>query len=420
MTTSIKQAISTDIRSATCPACGYHVAVPFLPSEDMPLATLAWPEDAEAALAMPHLPLDFVRCIDCGHIYNPQFDYANVPYSSKPNLMFNSGALWSIFIQSVQVMLLSRLPACPTVVEIGHGDGSFLAALAKMKPCGRYIGFDPHGAVSGAEHVEFRAEYFEPEMHLPELTPDLIISRHVLEHFTNPLGFLQRMAFAALQCGVSPYAYFEVPCVDRVLETGRTVDFYYEHNSQFTTTSFTRMLTRCSAHIEQIGHGYDGEVVYGFMQLTGTATQRGHAEEAAHYHRFTRKSLKTIQMQLAELHRSGQQVAVWGGTGKSAAFMARYGMDAQRFPVVVDSDQAKVGTFAPGTGQEIRFRDWLIEHPAEVVIIPPQWRARDIIEEMQRHGIAVGTILIEHDGRLVDFHHDAHPYHADALGQSSL
>jgi hypothetical protein len=103
-------------------------------------------------------------------------------------------------------------------------------------------------------------------------------------------------------------------------------------------------------------------------------------------------------------------VAIWGGTGKSAAFMHRYGVDAARFPVVVDSDPEKVGTFVPGTGQPIRFRDWLIEHPADVVIVPPQWRAADILAEMGAHGIAAAEILIEHDGRLVDYRRHPHPY----------
>jgi hypothetical protein len=105
-------------------------------------------------------------------------------------------------------------------------------------------------------------------------------------------------------------------------------------------------------------------------------------------------------------------VAVWGGTGKSAAFINRFGMDAERFPTVVDSDAQKAGTFVPGTGQEIRFRDYLLEHPVDVIVIPPQWRARDILGEMDRAGIRCASVLIEHEGRLVDFHRDPHPYAA--------
>jgi hypothetical protein len=49
-------------------------------------------------------------------------------------------------------------------------------------------------------------------------------------------------------------------------------------------------------------------------------------------------------------------------------------------------------------------------HPADVVIIPPQWRARDIILEMEREGIAFKRVLIEHQGALIDYFADRHPY----------
>jgi hypothetical protein len=210
--------------------------------------------------------------------------------------------------------------------------------------------------------------------------------------------------------GLEPLAYLEVPCIDRAIETGRTVDFYYEHSSQFTTTSFRRMLERCAARIEEIGHGYDGEVIYAFVRLAGTAEQLAGATDTGRYAGAAARSLSVIRDQLSALHASGRSVAIWGGTGKSAAFINRYGADAARFPTVVDSDQQKVGTFVPGMGQEIRFRDWLKDHPVEVIIIPPQWRARDVLAEIRRHAIGFAHILIEHDGRLVDYLQDDHPY----------
>jgi hypothetical protein len=101
---------------------------------------------------------------------------------------------------------------------------------------------------------------------------------------------------------------------------------------------------------------------------------------------------------------------VWGGTGKSAAFMQRFGMDAKRFPIVVDDDINKVDTYVPGTGQRIHFRDWLLENPVDVIIIPPQWRAADITAAMASAGITAHTVLIEHRLRLVDFNNEDHPY----------
>src|SRR5258708_3778552 len=132
------------LRTSTCPACGYHVAVPFYDGGHQPLTTLAWPRSRDEAQAMVRLPLTFVRCVECGHVYNSSFDYAQVPYSKKPNLMFNKGALWSHYLESVRDLILAHLPEQPTVVEVGCGDGHLLRALAKSRPGGRYVGFDPN------------------------------------------------------------------------------------------------------------------------------------------------------------------------------------------------------------------------------------------------------------------------------------
>jgi hypothetical protein len=397
-------------REATCPACGLHIAAPFYDGGHQPLATLSWPVSADAAQSLPRLPLDFVRCIDCGHVYNAAFDYAQVPYSEKPNLMFNRATNWSRFIGEAQRRMLAHLPERPVVVEIGHGDGGFLEALAALRPGGRYVGFDPHGSTRSAAGTELRAEFFVAAQHLAELQPHMVVSRHVLEHLSNPLGFLQGLSFAAASLDLATLAYFEVPCIDQAITTRRTVDFYYEHSSQFTTESFTRMLRRTAAELIEVGHGYGREVIYGFVRLGTPASALGFAQDSRDFAAAAEAARQRISDQVAELHRLGKRIAVWGGTGKSAAFICRYGLDRDRFPVVVDSDPAKAGTFVPGTGQEIRLRDHLLAHPVDIVIIPPQWRAADIVLEMNRLGIAVETVLIEHDGQLVDFHHATHPY----------
>jgi hypothetical protein len=61
-------------------------------------------------------------------------------------------------------------------------------------------------------------------------------------------------------------------------------------------------------------------------------------------------------------------------------------------------------------GAQIVFRDELKRQPVDVIIIPTQWRARDIVAEMEREGIVAGEVLIEHAGQLVDFRKGEHPY----------
>jgi hypothetical protein len=398
------------VRENTCPACGHHVAVSFLDRQSQPLATVAWPKSSEDAQGMKKLPLDFVRCVDCGHVYNTEFRYEEVPYSEKPNLMYNKGADWARHLDHVCDLLLQYLPEDPVVVEIGCGEGHVLRTLADKLPNARLIGFDPNASISDEGKFEARTELFVPTVHVPECKPDLVISRHVLEHLVDPLGFLQSTAFAVAWAGLETRVFIEVPCIDRAIETGRTEDFYYEHNSHFTTESFTRMLHRTSNVVEMLLHGYHREIISGLVKLGASSQSVSHAREAQLFRDNAHRATEVIVQELSEISSSGKSVAIWGGTGKAAAFINTYQVDLQRFPIVVDSDPDKAGTFVPGQGQQIRPRDYLISHQAQIIIIPMQWRSRDIVQEIKQAKISYERILIEHQGHLIDFHKDTHPY----------
>jgi predicted O-linked N-acetylglucosamine transferase (SPINDLY family) len=403
------------LRTAICPACGHHVAVPFYDGGKQPLATVAWPRSATAARSLKRLPLDFLRCVDCGHVYNCRFDHAEVPCSEKPNLMFNKGVIWTDHLRTIRDLILQWLPAKPVVVEVGCGEGHLLRAVAERRPSGRYVGFDPRSAInSGNGLIEVRRELFDPARHLAELRPDVIISRHVLEHLMNPLAFIQSIAFATSWENIETRLFIEVPCIDRVIRLGRTVDFFYEHNSNFTTKSLERLLTRCASRVETVARGYNDEVVYGVAHFCRRENQVQFTLEAVGFSERSARQQQTLRTDLHALAASGRRVAVWGGTGKAAAFINQFGLDTKRFPLVVDSDVEKAGTYVPGGGQEILYRDFLIQYPVEVILIATQWRAGDIVAEIERCGIPYQTILLEHAGRLVDYFTGDHPYRAAA------
>ncbi|HEY9745204.1 MAG TPA: class I SAM-dependent methyltransferase [Oculatellaceae cyanobacterium] len=403
------------VHTCHCPACGYHVAVKFYDGGRHPLTTLAWPKSKAEAQAMEKLPLNFVRCVDCGHVYNRDFSYDKVPYSDKPNLMYNKGSLWKEHLDATIAEILLRLPENATVIEVGAGDGHFIKAIANQLPQGRYIAFDPNGSLdTNNGQIEFFPKLFEPAKHMAEFRPDLVICRHMLEHLENPLEFVQSLSFAAQWENLNTALFIEVPCIDRVFASGRTVDFFYEHNSHFTSESLSRMLSRANTKIELLECGYEDEVVYAYAQLVGSVAARTHAVElggqAIGFYNRAQHNDQKVRQQIQKL--AGRKVALWGGTGKAATFINRYHADDENFPIVVDSDPSKVGTHVPGTGQEIRSPQYLLKHPVDVIVITTQWRAQDIALEIRQRGIPCQSILLEYQGELVDFYTGRHAYHS--------
>jgi len=402
--------VNNNLIETCCPVCRHTVAAPFFDAGEQTLATLGWPASAEAAQAMPRHRQEYVQCPRCSHVWNRHFSYDAIPYQENPNRMFNKGGIWKGHLAHTRDLLLARLPDSPTVVDIGCGEGHFVRGIAEArKGKGRFAGFDPNATAESGLGVEFHARYFEPLRDTPAFAPDAVTIRHVLEHLTDPTAMLHQLAWGAAALGKPVWLFAETPCIDRVFETGRLADFFYEHPSHFTTQSF-RTLMEQAGEVVELAHGYGGEVIYALVKLDVPADVRARADAANRFARQASAYRNAITAQLDELVASGKRVAIWGGTGKAAAFIHQFGADARRFPLVVDSDPDKAGTFVPGTGQQIQFRDVLKSDAAQVVIIPTQWRARDIVAEMEREGIAADQVLIEHLGRLVDFHREAHIY----------
>lgn len=394
---------------AICPVCGCTAAAAFFDGGPQALATLGWPAQAATAQAMDRFAQNFVQCLRCTHVWNTAFSYDDIPYQNNPNRMYNRGGTWKGHLAQTRDEVLRQLPATPTVVEIGCGEGHFVRGLAEASAGGRFVGFDPNASSETGRGLEFHARLFDPNIDMACYRPDAVVIRHVIEHLTEPATLLEHLAWGAAGLGKRCWLFAEVPCIDRVFETGRLADFFYEHVSHFTTDSFRTLLAR-AGEVVTLDHGYNGEVVYALVKLGVPAAWRERAAAADAFSRRAEQSRATIRAQLDDLSARGVRVAIWGGTGKAAAFIHQFGADAIRFPLVVDSDPDKAGTFVPGTGQAIVFRDVLKCQPADVVIIPTQWRAPDIVAEMALEGICPACVLIEHGGRLIDFFRDEHPY----------
>ena len=393
-----------------CPACNYHTVTPFFYDEKQPLATLGWPANEADAVSMELLPLDFVSCLRCGHIFNHSFDYSKVPYQENPNRMFNDSAVWKQYIQDISQKIAALLPENPTVVEIGCGDGSFLKTLKGHVGKGRFLGFDPNGSANSDEQdIEFYKSLFDPDEHVKEFTPDIVICRHVVEHLTTPLELFQPLADNLRTLSKKSYLFIEVPCVDNAVASNRTSDYFYEHFSNFTKHSFTTFINNISNDKIEVETAYTDEVVYGIVELC--PRENSFQENAERFVAHQEAMKEQIRNQLSDFESAGKKVAVWGGTGKSAAFMNYHKLAKERFPFVVDSDPLKYDYHVPGMGQLIRPPQFLLSNLVEIILIPTQWRAADILREIKSLSIPYEAVMIEYEGKLIDLENEQNIYY---------
>ena len=393
------------MRHIHCPVCGFSRSRAILPAFDMPLATMGWPRSAAAAGTMPRLPHDFGQCLDCGHVFNRLFDESLVHYEHEPNLMYNGGSGWSRHLDTVCRLAAEATPPNGTVVEIGCGPGQFLERLQALRADVRTVGFDPFAPEkieSGGP--EIHARYFDPLLDSVTFAPDLIVARHVLEHMESCREFIEGLLVAASQRSQPVSLLLEVPCIDVALASNRVVDFYFEHNSQFTTESFQRLMHLACEPGLRIHHGYGTEVIYGVGVIQRSRKQLVKRIEAADRRLANmRDNIASLRAEADRLAESGGTVVIWGGTGKAATLMHHAGMDRERFPLVVDSDRSKAGTHVPGTGQAIRHCTELSGTAIDTLVIPPQWRAADILSEVDELDIRYAQALVERDGLLIPF-----------------
>ncbi|MHC4992930.1 MAG: class I SAM-dependent methyltransferase, partial [Planctomycetota bacterium] len=267
-----------------------------------------------------------------------------------------------------------------TVVEIGCGEGEFLARLCRHGSC-HGIGFDPAFDESRAGHlpagVVVRPQAFD-ETQLDE-TPGLICCRHVLEHLERPLEFLRslRRSFGDHHGGA---LVIEVP--DAAWAFGRTGvwDLIYEHCSSFTNGCLEQLLRRAAFEPTRVRRTYGGQFIVAEARpaaRSSTGPGVAAAETASLVRGFDRRfnaHVSSWSGALGRVTRAGR-AAVWGAGSKGVTFLNVLDQDRRTIEYVVDLNPRKQGRFVSGTGHVILAPDDLrTRPPTHVIAMNPLYR----------------------------------------------
>lgn len=377
-----------------CPCCEAAIAGPpaFVhPSVPIVLNVLA-PTEEEARRA-PSGRLELVECPSCGVVFNEAF--RGVPYGPDYFLDPTRSARYRRHLDDVSDRLAVRMGERFSVVDIGAGQGNFLAHLAeRLGPrVTRARGFDPAFRAAEARlppNVALTAAPLDAANAAAlDLPVDVVVTRHVVEHVTDPVGFLasprERLA--------TPFTLLvETPNVGHTLERGLLHDFCYEHCTMLSATALAAALRRAGYDHIQVERAFGGEYLLAFATVPGTPTATPPAITA----RTASTSLADVAARFVPEHcerlreaRARGPVALWGGAGKGALFAHLVDPERALIDVVVDIHPGKQGMFLPGAGHRVVAPQAALRRGVRTVVVANPTYADEVATICESIGLRV-------------------------------
>jgi SAM-dependent methyltransferase len=309
----------------------------------------------QAARAAARGPLELVRCRACGFVWNGAFRPELIAYDGDyENDQTHSDVFARHFRERAQAVVAAA-PAGGSVdfLEIGCGQGRFIEAVAAVAGArlGAAEGFDP--AWRGAEGegpcgARIHKCYFDASTaHLMQRAPNLVVSRHTIEHVPDPVSFLTAIR-EALGPASQARVFIETPCVDWIFQRQAMQDFFYEHCSLFTAGSLALALRTAGFHAPQVSHVFGGQYLWAEASTVGGDEAPAQPDavagadlEGAH-DRFTSHWREAIRAAAAE-----GSVALWGAGAKGVTFALLIDPENRVLDHVVDINPGKQGRFFP-------------------------------------------------------------------------
>jgi hypothetical protein len=357
--------------NAACPVCGGTQALALDRRAAVPVAQNLVFASADAARACPTGALDMRRCTGCGFVWNSGFDSAVTAYDGSYDNDQGFSPRFRAHTGKVAARIAARLADAPVVrlVEIGCGQGAFMATLAAALGDRWHggCGYDPAWKGDGDSlppRTEVRAEYFGPGSLQPDdARADAVVSRHVIEHVPDPVGFLRAIR-AAVDEGTP--LFIETPDVEWTLRHAAFFDFHYEHCSLFDRGSLALGLDRAGFEVERVESVFEGQYLLASATAGQFRGERSSGREAGDlgYRAARDASLAALAARVAARAAGGGRVALWGGASKGVTLSLLLGEAGAPVDCAIDINPRKHGMFMPVS--------------ALPIVSPAQARAREV------------------------------------------
>jgi hypothetical protein len=345
-----------DINQIKCHVCNANISTASLLNfENVPVSLLTVYKTEEKAKNCIQGNINLVYCQNCGFIFNADFETNLIDYSEE----YNNNPLYSTtFVNylndQMEYFIKKQIYKNNLViVESGCGKGFYIDLLAdKLLNCSFY-GFDTiyEGEIVIPEkNIKYYKSYF-PSNEI-EIKPDIIISRHVIEHIQNPIDFIKTLK-RTLPLG--SVIFIETPNLNWILENKVIFDIFYEHCNYWTISSISNVLNMLGFEIIDKNLGFGGQHLWIVAKnmyeynknyiLTNELTY-------SHVNIFSdlcNKYKESIEL----LSKKYNKIALYGAGAKGCTFVNLFDQNMNYISVLIDINPEKHNKFVPKTMHKI-------------------------------------------------------------------
>lgn len=311
-----------------------------------------------------------------GLVHNRDFDARRAEYAEGYENSLSVSATFRAYLKSYARDLASRFSLeGATALEIGCGDGEFLEELVEAGAA-KAIGFEPSWPASRERSWHEGRCSVIPSPYGPErahevedLGAGLLLSRQVLEHVEDPVGFLASLRGHGTS---GPGLVIEVPSGEFMFERGTPWEVVYEHRSYFTADSLNHTLRAAgweATHHERTFHDQ-------FLSIEARQAAAPPKEDAEpglpplvqDWAQACRTRIDRWREEIVERAERGQRLGIWGCGARGVMFLNLVD-PAGRIERAIDLNPSKHGRFLPGTAQCVEAPEALQARPVDALIL---------------------------------------------------
>jgi SAM-dependent methyltransferase len=389
--------------SDQCPICSERTPAVLDRPLEMPILMNRIYASAVEGRAAARGPLEFVACRRCGFTWNRAFNPALIVYNEEYE---NDQAYSPAFRAHMSARAKDVIDSVPSTeeisyLEVGCGQGRFLGEVARS--AGDRLraaeGFDPawRGEEGvGPEGSRIYRRYFDIDtVSLLHHSPNVVATRHTIEHVQDPIAFLRAIREALGQRSQARI-WVETPCVSWILRNRAMHDFFYEHCSLFTENALAYALAAAGFASPSVTHVFGGQYLWG----TAVASENVEAMplETSTEHAF----LETVRKEFINRWKREMEdaanvgkVALWGAGAKGVSFSLLIDPEQKMIDHVIDVNPGKQGHYLPGSGlRVISPRESAERRPGTVFVMNPNY-LEEISETAQEVGLIARLVAID-------------------------